>query len=40
MSLVGISAKDVPKILGKAKSAVLLVPEEAANSQVSRLAAV
>ncbi|XP_071587409.1 adhesion G-protein coupled receptor V1 isoform X2 [Heliangelus exortis] len=34
VSLVSGSAKDVPKILGKAKSAVLLVPEEAANSQV------
>ncbi|NWQ77266.1 GPR98 protein, partial [Columbina picui] len=34
VSLVGTSAKDVPKILGKAKSAILLVPEEAANSQV------
>ncbi|KFP45759.1 G-protein coupled receptor 98, partial [Chlamydotis macqueenii] len=34
VSLVGGSAKDVPKILGKAKSAVLLIPEEAANSQV------
>ncbi|XP_054253432.1 adhesion G-protein coupled receptor V1 [Indicator indicator] len=34
VTLVGGSAKDVPKILGKAKSAVLLIPEEAANSQV------
>ncbi|XP_064499040.1 adhesion G-protein coupled receptor V1 isoform X4 [Pseudopipra pipra] len=34
VSLVRGSAKDVPKILGKAKSAVLLIPEEAANSQV------
>ncbi|XP_066038594.1 adhesion G-protein coupled receptor V1 [Chamaea fasciata] len=34
VSLVRGSAKDVPKILGIAKSAVLLVPEEAANSQV------
>ncbi|NXX79900.1 GPR98 protein, partial [Urocolius indicus] len=34
VSLVRGSAKDVPKILGKAKLAVLLVPEEAANSQV------
>ncbi|XP_051498511.1 adhesion G-protein coupled receptor V1 [Apus apus] len=34
VSLVSGSAKDVPKILGKAKSAVLLIPEEAANSQV------
>ncbi|XP_058280172.1 adhesion G-protein coupled receptor V1 [Hirundo rustica] len=34
VSLVRGSAKDVPKILGIAKSAVLLIPEEAANSQV------
>ncbi|XP_016160310.1 PREDICTED: G-protein coupled receptor 98 [Ficedula albicollis] len=34
VSLVRGSAKDVPKILGTAKSAVLLIPEEAANSQV------
>ncbi|NXO67952.1 GPR98 protein, partial [Phainopepla nitens] len=34
VSLVKGSAKDVPKILGIAKSAVLLIPEEAANSQV------
>ncbi|KAM9251115.1 adhesion G-protein coupled receptor V1 [Cariama cristata] len=34
VSLVRGSAKDVPKILGKAKSTVLLIPEEAANSQV------
>ncbi|NXF82786.1 GPR98 protein, partial [Sclerurus mexicanus] len=34
VSLVRGSAKDVPKILGKAKSAMLLIPEEAANSQV------
>ncbi|XP_030367415.1 adhesion G-protein coupled receptor V1 [Strigops habroptila] len=34
VSLVTGSAKDVPKILGKAKSTILLVPEEAANSQV------
>ncbi|NWV81048.1 GPR98 protein, partial [Dasyornis broadbenti] len=34
VSLVRESAKDVPKILGIAKSAVLLIPEEAANSQV------
>ncbi|XP_010072004.1 PREDICTED: G-protein coupled receptor 98-like, partial [Pterocles gutturalis] len=34
VSLVGGSAKDVPKILAKAKSAVLPIPEEAANSQV------
>ncbi|XP_053910929.1 adhesion G-protein coupled receptor V1 [Cuculus canorus] len=34
VSLASGSAKDVPKILGEAKSAVLLVPEEAANSQV------
>jgi len=40
VSLAGGSANDVPKILGKAKSAVLLIPEEAANSQVSRGAAV
>lgn len=37
VSLVSGSAKDVPKILGIAKSAVLLIPEEAANSQVSSL---
>lgn len=35
VSLVKGGAKDVPKILGEAKSAVLLIPEEAANSQVS-----
>uniref|UniRef100_A0A674GVY7 Adhesion G protein-coupled receptor V1 n=1 Tax=Taeniopygia guttata TaxID=59729 RepID=A0A674GVY7_TAEGU len=34
VSLVRGSAKDVPKILGIAKSAVLLIPAEAANSQV------
>ncbi|NWU68697.1 GPR98 protein, partial [Pterocles burchelli] len=34
VSLVGGSAKDVPKILAKAKSTVLPIPEEAANSQV------
>ncbi|NXU35332.1 GPR98 protein, partial [Drymodes brunneopygia] len=34
VSLARGSAKDVPKILGTAKSAVLLIPEEAANSQV------
>ncbi|NWX37327.1 GPR98 protein, partial [Notiomystis cincta] len=34
VSLVRGSAKDVPKILEIAKSAVLLIPEEAANSQV------
>ncbi|NXB81784.1 GPR98 protein, partial [Donacobius atricapilla] len=34
VSLVKESAKDVPKILGIAKSAVLPIPEEAANSQV------
>ncbi|NXH80376.1 GPR98 protein, partial [Edolisoma coerulescens] len=34
VSLVRGSANDVPKILGIAKSAVLLIPEEAANSQV------
>ncbi|NXO18386.1 GPR98 protein, partial [Oriolus oriolus] len=34
VSLVRGSAKDVPKILGIAKSAALLIPEEAANSQV------
>ncbi|XP_032062639.1 adhesion G-protein coupled receptor V1 [Aythya fuligula] len=34
VSLVKGGAKDVPKILGEAKSAVLLIPEEAANSQV------
>ncbi|NWU90141.1 GPR98 protein, partial [Upupa epops] len=34
VTLVGESAKDVPQILGKAKSAVVLIPEEAANSQV------
>ncbi|NWV35380.1 GPR98 protein, partial [Grantiella picta] len=34
ISLVKGSAKDVPKILGIAKSAVLLIPKEAANSQV------
>ncbi|XP_027733793.1 adhesion G-protein coupled receptor V1 isoform X6 [Empidonax traillii] len=34
VSLVRGSAKDVPKILGKAKSVVLLIPEEAANSQI------
>ncbi|NXL95351.1 GPR98 protein, partial [Alectura lathami] len=34
VSLVSGSAKDLPKILGKAKSAVVLVPAEAANSQV------
>ncbi|KAJ7406541.1 G-protein coupled receptor 98 isoform X1 [Willisornis vidua] len=34
VNLVRESAKDVPKILEKAKSAVLLIPEEAANSQV------
>ncbi|XP_031463513.1 adhesion G-protein coupled receptor V1-like, partial [Phasianus colchicus] len=34
VSLVRESAKDVPKILEKAKSAVVLVPAEAANSQV------
>ncbi|NXK95299.1 GPR98 protein, partial [Formicarius rufipectus] len=34
VSLVRGSAKDVPKILGKAKSATLLIPEEAANAQV------
>ncbi|NXF10740.1 GPR98 protein, partial [Smithornis capensis] len=34
VSLVKGSAKDVPKILGKAKSAVLLIPKEAANSEV------
>ncbi|XP_068782490.1 adhesion G-protein coupled receptor V1 [Struthio camelus] len=33
-SLVRGPAKDVPKILEKAKSAILLIPEEAANSQV------
>lgn len=35
VSLVRESAKYVPKILEKAKSAVVLVPAEAANSQVS-----
>ncbi|NWV26847.1 GPR98 protein, partial [Origma solitaria] len=34
VSLVRGSAKDVPKILGIARSAVLLIPKEAANSQV------
>ncbi|XP_032297180.1 adhesion G-protein coupled receptor V1 isoform X2 [Coturnix japonica] len=34
VSLVRESAKDVPKILETAKSAVVLVPAEAANSQV------
>ncbi|OXB72852.1 UNVERIFIED_CONTAM: hypothetical protein H355_000852 [Colinus virginianus] len=34
VSLVRDSAKDVPKILEKAKSAVVLIPAEAANSQV------
>ncbi|NWT12625.1 GPR98 protein, partial [Vireo altiloquus] len=34
VSLIRGSAKDVPKILGIAKSAVLFIPEEAANSQV------
>ncbi|NXU16592.1 GPR98 protein, partial [Pardalotus punctatus] len=34
VSLVKGSAKDVPKILGIAKSAVLVIPKEAANSQV------
>lgn len=40
VSLVRGSAKDMPKILGIAKSAVLLIPEEAANSQVSSLVVV
>lgn len=35
ISLVKGGAKDVPKILEEAKSAVLLIPEEAANSEVS-----
>nr|XP_047904941.1 adhesion G-protein coupled receptor V1 isoform X8 [Anser cygnoides] len=34
VSLVKGGAKDVPKILEEAKSAVLLIPEEAANSEV------
>ncbi|KAM4753534.1 adhesion G-protein coupled receptor V1 isoform 2-T3 [Cyanocitta cristata] len=34
VSLVRGRAKDVPKILGVAKSALVLIPEEAANSQV------
>ncbi|XP_069736689.1 adhesion G-protein coupled receptor V1, partial [Phaenicophaeus curvirostris] len=34
VSLVSGRAKDVPRILEEAQSAVLLVPEEAANSQV------
>ncbi|XP_048148598.1 adhesion G-protein coupled receptor V1 isoform X11 [Corvus hawaiiensis] len=34
VSLVRGRAKDVPKILGIAKSALVLIPEEAANSQV------
>ncbi|NWY04075.1 GPR98 protein, partial [Nothoprocta ornata] len=34
VNLARESAKDVPKILENAKSAILLIPEEAANSQV------